>query len=197
MAYILQRVSEIQEKCGINCGVVLIQTVLWSGARFQGHHRVVQAPSRTQRPLVSVQSWSWTFVFIIITIISPSSSRAVNYIAINWYILKTLNNVYFPPVALTSSNCKNQSVKSIYKMKQKAIKFCHTGYKELYWLKAAPLSPIKMCFLYNSHEYPVHQNAEFGLGLGLLCLGLGFGVTGLCSVCSVSVKAASTTIPLR
>lgn len=72
-------------------------------------------------------------------------------------------------------------------MKQKAIKFCHTGYKELYWLKAVPLSPIKMCFLYNSHEYPVDQNTEFGLGLGLLCLGLGFGITG---------KAASTTIPL-
>lgn len=28
MVYIVQRVSEIQEKCCINCGVVLIQTVL-------------------------------------------------------------------------------------------------------------------------------------------------------------------------
>lgn len=50
-----------------------------------------------------------------------------------------------------------------------------------------------MRFLYNSHEYPVDQNTELGLGLGRLSLG--FGITGLCGVL-VSVKAASTTIPL-
>lgn len=99
----------------------------------------------------------------------------------------------FFPVAHTSSNRQNQSVTSIYRMKQKAIKFCHTGYKELYWLNAVQLSPVKMRFLYNSH--PVDQNTELGLGLGLVCLSLGSGITGLCGVL-VSVKAASTTIPL-